>query len=97
MVPQICTTDIKANIAKLTENICECAVRSARLVVLQRLHNSVHIFFQPCVLRLGRGDFVQSLASPLYTSSGNPPFISKSSFGDWSLSLSKDLFAFLFV
>ena len=72
MVPQICTTDIKANIAKLTENICECAVRSARLVVLQRLHNSVHIFFQPCVLRLGRGDFVQSLASPPCT---HPPGI----------------------
>lgn len=43
MVQQSCTTDIKANIAKLTENICECAVKGAKLVVLQELHNSVYL------------------------------------------------------
>lgn len=42
MVQQGCTTDIKANIAKLTENICECAAKGAKLVVLQELHNSVY-------------------------------------------------------
>ena len=42
MVQQSCTTDIKANIAKLTENICECAAKGAKLVVLQELHNSVY-------------------------------------------------------
>ena len=42
MVQQSCTTDIKANIAKLTENICECAAKGAQLVVLQELHNSVY-------------------------------------------------------
>ena len=42
MVQQSCTTDIKANIAKLTENICECASKGAELVVLQELHNSVY-------------------------------------------------------
>ena len=42
MVQQSCTTDIKANIAKLTENICECAAKGAELVVLQELHNSVY-------------------------------------------------------
>lgn len=42
MVQQNCTTDIKANIAKLTENICECAAKGAKLVVLQELHNSVY-------------------------------------------------------
>ena len=42
MVQQSCTTDIKANIAKLTENICECAAKDAKLVVLQELHNSVY-------------------------------------------------------
>ena len=41
-VQQSCTTDIKANIAKLTENICECAAKGAKLVVLQELHNSVY-------------------------------------------------------
>ena len=39
---QSCMTDIKANIAKLTENICECAAKGAKLVVLQELHNSVY-------------------------------------------------------
>ena len=42
MVQQSCTTDIKANIAKLTENICECAAKGAKLVVLQELNNSVY-------------------------------------------------------
>lgn len=42
MVQQSCTTDIKTNIAKLTENICECAAKGAKLVVLQELHNSVY-------------------------------------------------------
>ena len=42
MVQQSCTTDIKANIAKLTENICECAAKGAELIVLQELHNSVY-------------------------------------------------------
>ena len=42
MVQQSCTTDIKANIAKLTESICECAAKGAELVVLQELHNSVY-------------------------------------------------------
>ena len=42
MVQQSCTTDIKANIAKLTENICECAAKGAKLVVLQELHNLVY-------------------------------------------------------
>ena len=42
MVQQSCTTDIKVNIAKLTENICECAAKGAKLVVLQELHNSVY-------------------------------------------------------
>ena len=42
MVQQSCTTDKKANIAKLTENICECAAKGAKLVVLQELHNSVY-------------------------------------------------------
>ena len=42
MVQQSCTADIKANIAKLTENICECAAKGAKLVVLQELHNSVY-------------------------------------------------------
>ena len=42
MVQQSCTTDIKANIAKLTKNICECAAKGAKLVVLQELHNSVY-------------------------------------------------------
>lgn len=42
MVQQSCTIDIKANIAKLTENICECAAKGAELVVLQELHNSVY-------------------------------------------------------
>ncbi len=42
MVQQSCTTDIKANIAKLTENICECAAKGAQLIVLQELHNSVY-------------------------------------------------------
>ena len=42
MVQQSCTTDIKANIAKLTENICECAAKGAKLVVLQEPHNSVY-------------------------------------------------------
>lgn len=42
MVQQSCTTDIKANIAKLTENIRKCAAGGARLVVLQELHNSVY-------------------------------------------------------
>lgn len=42
MVQQSCMTDIKANIAKLTENICECAAKGAKLVVLQELHNSVY-------------------------------------------------------
>ena len=42
MVQQSCTTDIKANIAKLTENICECAAKGAKLVVLQEFHNSVY-------------------------------------------------------
>lgn len=42
MVQRSCTTDIKANIAKLTENICECAAKGAKLVVLQELHNSVY-------------------------------------------------------
>ena len=42
MVQQSCTTDIKANISKLTENICECAAKGAKLVVLQELHNSVY-------------------------------------------------------
>ena len=39
---QSCTADIKANIAKLTKNICECAAKGAKLVVLQELHNSVY-------------------------------------------------------
>lgn len=42
MVQQSCTTDIKANIAKLTENIRKCAASGAELVVLQELHNSVY-------------------------------------------------------
>ncbi len=42
MVQQSCSTDIKANIAKLTENIRKCAAAGARLVVLQELHNSVY-------------------------------------------------------
>ncbi len=42
MVQQSCTADIKANIAKLTGNICECAAKGAGLVVLQELHNSVY-------------------------------------------------------
>ena len=42
MVQQSGTADIKANIAKLTENICECAAKGAKLVVLQELHNSVY-------------------------------------------------------
>ncbi len=42
MVQQSCSTDIKASIAKLTENICECAAKGAKLVVLQELHNSVY-------------------------------------------------------
>ena len=42
MGEQSCTTDIKVNIAKLTENICECAAKGAKLVVLQELHNSVY-------------------------------------------------------
>ncbi len=42
MVQQSCTTDIEANIAKLTENIRKCAASGAELVVLQELHNSVY-------------------------------------------------------
>ena len=42
MVQQSCGNDIKANIAKLTENIGKCAAAGARLVVLQELHNSVY-------------------------------------------------------
>ena len=42
MVQQSCTTDIKANIAKLTENIRKCAASGAERVVLQELHNSVY-------------------------------------------------------
>lgn len=42
MVQQSCSKDIKANIARLTEHIRECAAKGARLVVLQELHNSVY-------------------------------------------------------
>lgn len=42
LVQQRCGTDIPANIAKLTANICTCAEKGARLVVLQELHNSVY-------------------------------------------------------
>lgn len=39
---QSCTADLKANIARLTDNIRACAAKGAGLVVLQELHNSVY-------------------------------------------------------
>lgn len=42
MVQQSCTADLKANIARLTDNIRACAAKGAGLVVLQELHNSVY-------------------------------------------------------
>ncbi len=42
MVQQSCSTDIEANIAKLTAHIRQCAAQGASLVVLQELHNSTY-------------------------------------------------------